>query len=112
MGRKHHTIILGDGNIRIDISITTDKGRVKTFSVNLSVLVDDKRIDVVRWDTSHGYLHKHEFWRTHRCIKDRRYGGMPLEIVLDRVKEDVKRNWAKYAKKMLEYEKKNNIIKN
>lgn len=76
--------LLTFGNIRIDLSLTTEKGKATGFSVNLSVLTDNKRIDVVRWDTSHGFLHRHEFWRTRRCIKTKRYEGIPLHIVLRR----------------------------
>lgn len=107
---KHITKIFGHGNIRIDATVTTEKGRMVGFSVNLSVLVGEERIDVARWDTSHGFLHRHEFWRTHRCIRERRYEGMPLEIVLDKVRDDIKRNMKRYIKKVLEHKKKRELI--
>lgn len=107
MGRKYWPLTFG--NIRIDLSLTTERGVATGFSANLSVLKDDKRIDMVRWDTSHGFLHKHEFWRTHRCIKTRRYEGIPLHVVFEEVKKDLIENRERYAREILDRIKKGGI---
>ena len=84
---------------RIDVTIRTVKNNVIGFSVNLSLLEDDGRFDIIRWDTSHWFLHKHEFWRTHRTIKVKQYLEMPLDLAFGEVYADIKRNWMKYIER-------------
>ncbi len=84
---------------RIDVTVRMEGNKVLGFSVNLSLLENDERFDIMRWDTSHGFLHKHEFWRTHRTIKVKRYQEMPLDLVFHEVYADLKKNWEKYIER-------------
>lgn len=92
--------------MRIDVILKIEAGTVTGFGVNLSVLIDEKKYDVIRWDTSHGFLHKHEFWRTHRTIKDRKYDNIPLDVVFKEVYDDIRKNKEKYVKRLIECMKK------
>ena len=60
---KHITLI--HNNIRIDEhKFITSKGKIKDFATNLSILIEYKRFDVFRVDTTHGALHIQEFWKS------------------------------------------------
>ena len=87
---------------KIDVKIEILKGKVVGFSLNLSYLEGDRRISAIRWDTAHGYLHKHEFWKSKKAIKDKGYLGMHLGDALTELYDELKENWKKYVKKMKE----------
>lgn len=83
---------------RIDVTLLIERGKIIGFSLNLSMLNKEKH-DVIRWDTAHGFLHKHEFWRTRKVIKEREYENIPLNIIFREVYNDLRINWEKYVKK-------------
>ncbi len=84
---------------RIDVVLIIDLGRVIGFSLNLSVEAEGEKHDIVRWDTAHGYLHKHEFWETTKTIKESKYENTPLDIVFREQYEDLRKNWEEYVKR-------------
>jgi hypothetical protein len=55
--------------VRIDISWASEKGTISDFSMNVSILEDENKIDVYRIDTNHGYLHEHKFWKSEKPEK-------------------------------------------
>lgn len=61
---KHFTHV--ENETRVDIRFKTKKGEVVDFSINVSFIKNDKRKDVYRVDTAHGYLHEQRFWRSPR----------------------------------------------
>lgn len=83
---------------RIDVMMGIDKGKIVRMSINLALLEDDKKYDVVRWDTAHGYLHKHEFWRSEKSEKVET--NKPLDEIFRKVYGDLKVNWKEYTEKM------------
>lgn len=94
------------GDARIDVVLKKEKGKVVGFSLNLSVIREGERHDVVRWDTAHGFLHKHEFWRTKRAVKEERYEFTPLDVAFRHVYDDLKSNWKEYVKRWERWMKK------
>lgn len=46
----------------LDAWFDVDGGQVAAFSVNYRALVKGEWHEVIRYDTSHGQLHVHEFW--------------------------------------------------
>lgn len=85
---------------RIDVMMGIEKGKVVKMSINLALLENDKKHDVVRWDTAHGYLHKHEFWKGEKSQKVET--NKPLEEIFIEVYNDLKTNWEKYVERMKE----------
>ena len=67
MSEESYTLIrdIPSGDmVRLDFRWVAKKGRITDFSINVSVLEDEKSIDVYRIDTKHGYVHEHRFWRS------------------------------------------------
>lgn len=66
MEKEFHTTEITDlpsGEVvRIDVRWVIKKGKINDFAINLSLLEEDKAIDVYRVDTKHGYLHEQRFW--------------------------------------------------
>lgn len=91
---------------RIDVTLIVEKGKMVGFSLNLSIEEGEKK-DVIRWDTAHGYLHKHEFWRTAKTIKERKYENVPLDVVFKDVYIDLIKNWKKYIERWKNAQKNN-----
>ena len=61
MEKEFHTTEISDISsgdvVRIDVRWIIEKSKIKDFAINLSLLEDDKIVDVYRVDTKHGYLH-------------------------------------------------------
>ena len=79
---------------------TRIKGEIISFVIQLEVFVDDKWLPVVRYDTAHGYAHKHLF----------HYRGEPEQIplftcncteALDFADADIKTGWEFYRERFL-----------
>jgi len=85
---------------RIDVTLIIERGKIVAFSLNLSIEENGEKHDVVRWDTAHGYLHKHEFWRTTKTIKEKYFEKLPLDKIFVEVYRDLLKNWEKYVKKI------------
>jgi len=84
---------------RVDVTIITERGKIVGFSVNLSVEEEGEKRDIARWDTAHGYLHKHEFWRTTKTIKDKKYENVSLDVAFREIYKDVLDNWRKFVER-------------
>lgn len=66
MEKEFYTIEIRDtpdGDVaRLDFRWIISKGKIIDFAINVSILEDEKTIDVYRVDTKHGYLHEQKFW--------------------------------------------------
>lgn len=92
--RERHSIHFDfENNARIDLTLTTEKGEVIAFALNLSLEIGDKIYDVYRVDTAHGYLHEQKFWIS---PKPRRIDATDLKIVLEQKKKQLKENYLKW----------------
>jgi hypothetical protein len=88
----------------LDVVFDVEGGKVVAFSVNYRALVRGEWREVVRYDTSHGRLHVHEFWPagTERIL--------PLEpdpiddytSALEEAMNDLDRNWKTYRSEVEE----------
>jgi len=97
MRKKHWFLTFNQA--RVDVALIIERGKVVAFSLNLSIEGDGEKRDVVRWDTAHGYLHKHEFWRTTKTIKEKYFEKISLDKMFVEVYNDLLKNWEKYVKK-------------
>lgn len=96
--RKKQWFLTFDG-ARIDVSLIIEKGKIMAFSLNLSFEKEGEKYDIVRWDTAHGYLHKHEFWRTTKTIKEKYFEKVSLDKIFVEIYKNLLKNWESYVKK-------------
>jgi len=90
---------------RIDVVVLVEKSKIVGFSLNLSINVGDEKFDVIRWDTAHSYLHRHEFWKTTKTIRNKQYEGLPLNLAFREFYGDLKNNWENYVKRWKDAQK-------
>ena len=94
---SHTTVVkeLKSGDIvRLDFRWSTVKKRVSDFAINVSILKDEKSIDVYRVDTKHKHLHEQKFWKSPR--------PMPIDMDYNdafiKKKEEVFNNYERWVK--------------
>lgn len=84
----------------IDVWFDVTHGRIEAFAANYRALIQEQWRAVVRYDTAHGALHVHRFWRPeHRQIT-------PLEPrpatdytqALAKALDDLDANWRSYRR--------------
>jgi len=93
---KHNTYVDSDNQARIDIRFKIEKGKILFFSINLSLLAENKVVDVYRCDTAHGYPHEQKFWRSFKPIKIK--NGNDYKKIFHEKYDEVKKNYKKYIK--------------
>lgn len=67
MRKNSYTLIesMPTGEVaKLDFNWTIEKKLITDFSINVSVLGEEKSMDVYRVDTKHGYLHEHRLWQS------------------------------------------------
>jgi hypothetical protein len=72
MSKESYTLIrdIPTGEvIRLDFKWIKEKNMIVDFSINVSMLEDETKIDIYRIDTNHGYLHEHKFWKSNKPEK-------------------------------------------
>lgn len=47
---------------RLEVAFTKERGKVTAFSIQYQAAIRGEWRSVVRYDTNHGYLHRHRFW--------------------------------------------------
>lgn len=91
---------------RIDVELEVHAGDVVTFTVNYRARIRGKWTEVVRYDTAHGHLHIHRFWRDEQGqIENLDDPGQPKGVYnaeLDAAEEDLVENWRTYRQRMEE----------
>ena len=96
--KEFHTTEIKDmpeGDIvRLDFRWVMEKGKVTDFAINVSLLDDEKLVDVFRVDTKHGYLHEQRFWINPEPIKMPK--SLPLQYIFNFYLEQIKENFERY----------------
>lgn len=84
--------------IRLDFNWIKEKNVIVDFSINVSMLEEETKIDIYRIDTSHGYLHEHKFWKSN---KPERLDIDYTKALIDKKKEvlDSYKKWVLLFKK-------------
>jgi hypothetical protein len=63
---------------RLEVAFIKERGKVTGFSIQHQAFIRGEWVSVVRYDTHHGYLHRHRFWLDeHDQIDEREPRGMP-----------------------------------
>ena len=95
MSKKSYTLIRDtkSGDIaRIDFTWELERSRITYFSINLSVLDEEKSVDVYRIDTEHGFVHEHKLWKTN----ERERLNMDYNDAFVKKKEEVIQNYGRW----------------
>lgn len=81
-----------------------DNGQVLGFAVNYRAQIQGEWVEVVRYDTNHGYLHIHENWKDPetaiRPLEDKENADPPYNETFTKAQEDLKANWRDYRRRM------------
>lgn len=89
---------------RVDIELAIDRGRVTDLTVNLRSRIDDRWVEVARYDTAHGHLHLHRFWRPEddriETLEDPDDPQGTDDTALGRAEQDLLDNWRTYRRRM------------
>lgn len=88
----------------LDVTLTLDRGEVRSFSVNYRALINEEWVEVVRYDTEHSGLHVHRFWLPkERQVKPIEKPRVPFDgynEALNAAEKDLTDNWRSFRKKM------------
>lgn len=97
---EKHPLEFGPGE-NVDVSIMKADGRTSAFGVNYRTLVDGVWRDVIRYDTAHGRVHVHRFWRERAVEGVGDAHGTGLEYAAKAAYDNVRENWRGYRKRLL-----------
>jgi hypothetical protein len=107
MRREFTKIISPEGIDRLRLRISVEKGKVVNIMVQYEALIENTWHEIVRYDCSHGFLHRD-------LIYPKTVEKQPLKIgnlkdALQYAEQDIKDRWKWYKeryKRRLRYEKK------
>lgn len=102
--RRHVLPLSGDDEI--DVALETRDGRVSGFAVNYRARWGSEWHEVIRYDTHHGRLHVHRFWRgPGRTIEFLERPGEGTQDHRERLQaavDDIRQNWRAYRARLRE----------
>lgn len=91
---------------RIGVEIEVHAGDVVAFTVNYRARIRGRWVQVVRYDTAHGHLHVHRFWRDEddqiENLDDPTRPKGVYNAELDAAEEDLVKHWPTYRRRMEE----------
>lgn len=84
-----------DKNTQSRIRFTKNRKGIKKFTIQLELIEKGKIKPVVRYDTAHGYAHRHQFYRSGEKMV-RRFKFRDLSEAYTYSYNDVKLNWRRF----------------
>lgn len=93
---------LSDDDLLI-VRLLWSKRRLSGFVLNYVATIDGEPVVVCRYDTCHGHLHVHHFWRTPPALvdlEDPTRASYGYEHQLDLVQRDLAANWRAYRARL------------
>jgi len=81
---------------RIDISLQTEKDKLKGFALNYRARIDGKWHQIYRIDNAHGYLHEQRYWLTPKPIA--LPTDEPVKVVFDRYYNFITQNYKRFRR--------------
>lgn len=88
---------------KADYELLVRAGRLVGFAINYRAFIAGDWREVLRYDTSHGQLHRHRFWAadTHADL-ERKSGAVQADFTeaFESAKQDVVANWRQYRSLM------------
>ncbi len=89
---------------RVDITVDVEHGTVVDFTANYRARIQGQWIEVLRYDTAHGHLHVHRFWRDppHQIeeLEDPSNPKGRYGLDLTQAEKDLVENWRSYRSLM------------
>lgn len=80
------------------------EGRVVGLVIQYEAIIDDELVQVVRYDTSHGFLHRHRFWLDSKSqtdsLEDPERPTRDYTSQVKMARDDLVANWTAYRKLM------------
>jgi hypothetical protein len=103
MTKKRWTVEFSDEDwLSIELDVT--KGKVTGLVLNYLAHIDDEIREVVRYDTDHGYLHRHRFWLSENKqvhdLEDPKNPSTDYGAVFQAAADDLRANWSAYRSKL------------
>jgi hypothetical protein len=102
--RTEYTVLLETEEDVLRCELTIDDGKVTRMTLQYEADIKGEWREVVRYDTSHGFLHRHRFWLPPgRQIDAREDSDDPVDDytqAFERAKKDLTANWRRYRKLM------------
>lgn len=80
-----------------------ERGKIRSFVVQLEVFVEQRWMPVIRYDCAHGFPHID--YISKKGEKKRENLNMNLEDALTLADEDIKENWTKYIDRFMKGER-------
>lgn len=81
---------------KLRIYFQEDRGRISYFIVQYSSLIESRWRSIMRYDTCHGYAHKHRFHLgDEELITDLSQPGDSLNDIFTEATSDIKQNFEK-----------------
>ena len=88
----------------IDWEVHKNGGDVEFFSINYCAEIDGKPVEICRYDTCHGFLHVHRFWKPlpeqSQDLEDPKNPFPSYREAFVRAASDLKKNWKAYRNSM------------
>jgi hypothetical protein len=90
---------------RLEVTFTKTRGKAKAFSIQYQAVIRGRWTPVVRYDTNHGYLHRHRFWLdADKQIDDQEPRGEPsadYTIPFKTAYDELSANWRTFRANMM-----------
>lgn len=87
----------------LNFAFLVEEGIVKELSVNYTAEIGDGHVEVIRWDTNHGYVHVHRFWldgpEQVEDLDDPKNPARSYNSLLTKIENDLKENGPAYREK-------------
>ena len=88
------------------INYDDNKKKIIDFSI-IQILFEEKPIQIIKYDSSHGYCHAHKYYTTNSNPQE-----ISMEInpkTIKELKEDIQQNWRKYKEQYQKKQRFNNL---
>lgn len=99
---EYNVFLTEDDVVRCELTIL--EGRVVAMLLQYEAHIDGQWVEVVRYDTSHGFLHRHRFWLPERRqtddLEDPDHPSRDYTDAFELARKDLGSNWRAYRKAM------------
>ena len=92
-------IIYINETTRIFVYYETEKGKVKRFVVKLELLINNEWVEIERYDTHHGFVHKDIIGKDKKKKSIVKYESINLQSGFNMAVEDFKKNYQLYIRR-------------
>lgn len=96
MSKSIEYIVFLTGEDKVRILFQKHRGRISYFIVQYSALIGGRWRSILRYDTCHGYAHKHRYHlHDTQLVINLSQRGEPLNEIFTEATSDIKQNFSK-----------------